>query len=102
MTREAAMLPGLRVAHRLLLIYMLSFASVAYLAYTLITEKNIAIDFARKELRGIAYADAVRQALLSIIRIREVARLQPGDHSRDYADLRDRIAAVPTENYARA
>src|SRR5258708_32726699 len=64
----AAMLSGLRVAHRLLLIYLLSFASVAYLAYTLVVEKNISIEFARKELRGIGYVDVVRQVLLSIIR----------------------------------
>ena len=62
------MLSGLRVAHRLLLIYLLSFASVAYLAYTLVAEKNIAIEFARKELRGIGYVDVVRQSLVSIIR----------------------------------
>ena len=61
------MLSGLRVAHRLLLIYLLSFASVAYLAYTLVAEKNISIEFARKERRGIAYADVVRQALMAII-----------------------------------
>jgi PAS domain S-box-containing protein len=88
------MLPGLRVAHRLLLIYMLSFAAVAYLAYTLVAEKNIAIDFARKELRGIAYADVVRQGLLSMIEIREATRLQPGDHNGDYSSLQERITAL--------
>ena len=72
------MLSGLRVAHRLLLIYLLSFASVAYLAYTLVAEKNIAIEFARKELRGIGYVDVVRQSLVSIIRSREAAVPQAG------------------------
>src|SRR5215472_1894132 len=90
----AAMLPGLRVAHRLLLIYMLSFAAVAYLAYTLVAEKDIAIDFGRKELRGIAYADVVRQALLSMIGEREAAVLLPGDHHVDYTSLQERIAAL--------
>src|SRR5215469_18311951 len=75
--KGAAMLSGLRVAHRLLLIYLLSFAAVAYLAYTLVAEKNIAIEFARKELRGIGYADIARLSLLSIIRSREAARLNP-------------------------
>ena len=49
------MLHRLRLAHRLLLIYLLSFLAVAVLAYGLIAEKNIAIDFALKELRGNAY-----------------------------------------------
>ena len=88
------MLPGLRVAHRLLLIYMLSFAAVAYLAYTLVAEKNIAIHFTRKERHGIAYADVVRQSLLSMIEIREAARLQPGDHNGDYTSLQERITAL--------
>src|SRR4029077_18411873 len=91
----AAMLSGLRVAHRLLLIYLLSFASVAYLAYTLVVEKNIAIEFARKELRGIGYADVIRQALLSIIRAGErAARLQSGDESGGSATLQTQLAAL--------
>jgi hypothetical protein len=75
------MLSGLRVAHRLLLIYLLSFASVAYLAYTLVAEKNISIEFARKERGGIAYADVVRQALMSIIgqELDRAAAPGPGD-----------------------
>src|SRR5215472_11075755 len=98
--KEAAMLPGLRVAHRLLLIYMLSFAAVAYLAYTLVAEKDIAIDFGRKELRGIAYADGVRQALLSMIGEREAAVLLPGDHHVDYTSLQERIAALAAAEQA--
>jgi PAS domain S-box-containing protein len=89
------MLSGLRVAHRLLLIYLLSFASVAYLAYTLVVEKNIAIEFARKELRGIGYADVIRQALLSIIRDGETAAgPQPGDESGGSATLQTQLAAL--------
>jgi PAS domain S-box-containing protein len=57
---------GLRVAHRLLLIYLLSFVSVVYLAYSLVAEKNITIEFARKELRGSAYVAVVRDAVLAI------------------------------------
>jgi catechol 2,3-dioxygenase-like lactoylglutathione lyase family enzyme len=55
------------LAHRLLLIYLLSFVSVIVLAYSLIVEKNIAIDFARKEQRGSAYAAVVRDALLAVV-----------------------------------
>ena len=82
------MLPGIRVAHRLLLIYMLSFAAVAYLAYTLVAEKNIAIDFARKEQRGIAYADVVRQALVSMIEIRIQDEIGLVANSRDQLPCR--------------
>ena len=61
------MLHRLRLAHRLLLIYLLSFVSVAVLAYSLIAEKNIAIEFAQKEQRGNAYVAIVRDALLAVI-----------------------------------
>src|SRR6266481_7996475 len=61
------MLYRLRLAHRLLLIYLLSFVSVAALAYSLIAEKNIAIEFAQKEQSGSAYVAVVRDALLGII-----------------------------------
>src|SRR5215470_17786780 len=62
-----AMLHRLPLAHRLLLIYLLSFVSVAVLAYSLVVEKNIAIDFTQKEQRGSAYVAVVRDALLATI-----------------------------------
>jgi len=61
------MLYRLRLPHRLLLIYLLSFVAVAVLAYSLIVEKNIAIKFAQKEQRGNAYVAVVRDALLGIV-----------------------------------
>jgi hypothetical protein len=70
------MLHKLRLAHRLLLIYLLSFLAVAVLAYGLIAEKNIAIDFARKELRGNAYVAVVRDALLAVTGDRVAVSLQ--------------------------
>src|SRR5262249_35963204 len=57
----------LRLAHRLVLMYLLSFVSVAVLAYSLIVEKKIAINFAQKEQRGIAYVAVVRDVLLAVI-----------------------------------
>src|SRR5215471_15765400 len=92
--KGAAMLSGMGVAHRLLLIYLLCFASVAYLAYTLVVEKNIAIEFARKELCGIGYVDVVRQSLASILRSRGAAALHSADRGGDQATLEGQIAAL--------
>jgi PAS domain S-box-containing protein len=61
------MLRGLGVAHRLLLIYLLGFASVAFLAYSLVVEKNRAIALARAELSGSTYVSTVRDTLLALI-----------------------------------
>src|SRR6516225_8044264 len=60
--KGAVMLPGLRVAHRLLLISVPRLTTVYYFAYTLVHEKNITIHFTRKERHGISYADVVRQS----------------------------------------
>src|SRR5262245_50099167 len=70
LSTRGQMLPQLRLAHRLLLIYLLSFVSVAVLAYSLVVEKNIAIDFAQKERRGAVYVAVVRDALFAIIKDR--------------------------------
>src|SRR5215475_9685718 len=64
------MLHRLRLAHRLVLIYLLSFISVVSLAYSLVREKNFAIEFAQKEQRGNAYVAVVRDALLAVIQDR--------------------------------
>src|SRR5262245_60948911 len=57
----------LSLAHRLLLIYLLSFVSVAVLAFSLIAEENIAIEFAKKEQRGSAFLAVARDSLLAIV-----------------------------------
>src|SRR5215470_14783888 len=72
-----AMLHRLPLAHRLLLIYLLSFVSVAVLAYSLVAEKNIAIDFTQKEQRGSGYIAVVRDALIDIIEVRSGSALSP-------------------------
>ncbi|HWA43915.1 MAG TPA: PAS domain-containing protein [Hypericibacter adhaerens] len=92
--KRRAAFSGLRVAHRLLLIYLLSFASVAYLAYTLIAEKNISIEFSRKEMRGINYADVVRQVLMAIVRNRETVLIaRPGGEDQSAA-LQEQMTAL--------
>ena len=70
MMKAQPMLSRLRLAHRLVLIYLLSFVSVVSLAYSLVREKSIAIEFAQKEQRGSAYVAVVRDALLAVIQDR--------------------------------
>src|SRR5262245_41600161 len=97
--RKFAMLHRLRLAHRLLLIYLLSFVAVAVLAYGLIAEKNIAIDFALKELRGNAYVAVVRNALLTITenRLTAVAPQRQSGIERKAALQRQAVAVETAE-----
>ncbi len=52
------MLKNLSVAKKLALTYGLLFVPILYLAWSLITEKQISIDFAAKEAVGVQYMDA--------------------------------------------
>src|SRR5262245_34374964 len=90
---EGIMLRGLGVAHRLLLIYLLGFASVAFLAYSLVVEKNRAIAAARAELNGNAYVGAVRDTLLALIDNRQA--VSTGEAGAGAA-LREPLAALTT------
>lgn len=90
------MLHRLRLAQRLLIIYALSFVSIVVLAYGLVVEKNIAIEFARKEQRGIAYVAVARDALLAVAQD-DLAAAQSSDASALEASLQksaDAIAAA--------
>lgn len=87
------MLHRLRLAHRLLIIYALSFVSIAVLAYSLVVEKNIAIEFARKEQRGIAYVAVVRDSLLAVAED-DLADAQPADTNSLKASLQQSADAV--------
>jgi len=58
----------LSVGRKLMLIYLLDLCSVFYVAGILINEKYLAIDFARKELDGSAYAAVVSSTLLELAR----------------------------------
>jgi diguanylate cyclase (GGDEF)-like protein/PAS domain S-box-containing protein len=55
----------LSVGKKLTLIYLLDLTAVIYVSSILIQEKYLAIDFARKEVVGAAYTDAVRVNLLA-------------------------------------
>src|SRR5262245_37509177 len=95
------MLLKLRLAHRLLLIYLLSFVSVAVLAYSLVVEKNIAIEFAEKEQRGNAYVTVVRDALLAIVEDRLASMVQrPNERLLARDVLQREIAALQTAEQA--
>ena len=53
----------LSVGKKLMLIYLLDLTAVIFVSSILIQEKYLAIDFARKELVGARYTDAVRLSL---------------------------------------
>jgi diguanylate cyclase (GGDEF)-like protein/PAS domain S-box-containing protein len=56
----------LSVGRKLTLIYLLDLCAVIYVSGILIHEKYLAIDFARKEIVGAAYTEAVRQNLMDV------------------------------------
>jgi diguanylate cyclase (GGDEF)-like protein/PAS domain S-box-containing protein len=62
----ARWLARLSVGRKLMLIYLLDLSAVIFVSSALISEKYIAIDFARKELRGNAYLEATRDALVDV------------------------------------
>jgi diguanylate cyclase (GGDEF)-like protein/PAS domain S-box-containing protein len=58
------LLRRMSVGRKLTLIYLLDLSAVIYVSGILIHEKYLAIDFARKEIVGAAYTEAVRQNLM--------------------------------------
>ena len=62
----ARVLSRLSVGKKLLLIYLLDLCTVIFISSILIHEKYIAIDFARKELNGTAYIDALRPTMVAL------------------------------------
>ena len=59
------LLRRLSVGRKLLLIFALDMSAVAYISGILVHEKFLAIDFARKELVGIAYIEQLQPILLA-------------------------------------
>jgi len=64
--RVSVWLGKLSVGKKLTLIYLLDLTAVIYVSGILIQEKYLAIDFARKEIVGAVYADAIRANLLGV------------------------------------
>ena len=58
----------LPVGRKLLLIYLLDFSAVLYVSSIMISEKYIAINFARKEVEGTAYVAPLRDTRLALPR----------------------------------
>ena len=56
----------LSVGRKLMLIYLLDLTAVIYVSGILINEKFLSIDFARKEIAGVAYTEVVRHSLMSV------------------------------------
>ena len=63
-----ALLGRMSVGRKLTLIYLLDLTAVIFISGILISEKFIAIDFARKELQGNAYIAEVRAVLTGVAR----------------------------------
>jgi len=59
----------LSVGQKLLLIFLLDMSAVAYVSGIMLNEKYLAIDFARKELAGNAYIDALRPGMLALAEV---------------------------------
>ena len=66
LTKLSHWLGHLSVGRKLTLIYLLDLTAVIYVSGILIHEKYLAIDFARKEIVGAAYTEAVRQNLMGV------------------------------------
>lgn len=85
MKRISFLLGRLSVSRKLLLIYLLDLSAVIFITSILIEEKYIAINFARKELQGVAYINTVRDALFATVSMHD------GRDVPDTAMLRNRI-----------
>lgn len=81
-------LKRLSVSRKLTLIYLLDLTAVIYISGILIHEKYLAIDFARKEIVGVAYSDSVRTLLMSAV--------QPGGRAQAV-----QVAALDDLNHLR-
>jgi diguanylate cyclase (GGDEF)-like protein/PAS domain S-box-containing protein len=87
----ASWLGRLSVGRKLTLIYLLDLTAVIFISGILISEKYLAIDFARKEQVGLSYTNAVRDVLML-----EVGT--PGLTQMDGTAARHRLASQRAEH----
>ncbi len=79
-TRLSRLIGSLTVGRKLALIYFLDLTTVIFISGILISEKYIAIDFAKKESVGNAFIATVRDVLLAVVEEDAQARFpQTGD-----------------------
>jgi diguanylate cyclase (GGDEF)-like protein/PAS domain S-box-containing protein len=83
----------LSVSKKLVLIYLLDLTAVIYVSSVLIQEKYLAIDFARKEVVGAYYLDAVRLNLLDLF-------IQKGPSAKEPSDALGKFEAVRRQSDA--
>jgi diguanylate cyclase (GGDEF)-like protein/PAS domain S-box-containing protein len=96
-------LASLSIKRKLTLIYLLDLVTVIYISGILIHEKYISIDFARKEIVGVQYAGAVRNALTSAVLTQEPAkapRAQAVGRMRDVQALSDTTLGTTQDSAA--
>jgi len=78
----------LKVGRKLTLIYLLDLTTVIYISGILVHEKYLAIDFARKEIVGVAYGDGVRRLLLQGLIENSASSAQTQDSLQRFEVLR--------------
>ncbi|MDD2925047.1 EAL domain-containing protein [Rhodoferax sp.] len=81
----------LSVSRKLILIYLLDLTAVIYISGILINEKYLAIDFARKEMVGVAYSNAVRDLLMPLVNTPSLARVDLPQRRAQLDELRGRL-----------
>src|SRR6266542_667221 len=74
MSRIAALLDNLSIGRKLFLLAAIYVIPIAVLLYLLVAEKNIAIDFADKELRGTEYLRVTRKLVEHVPQHRALLR----------------------------
>jgi diguanylate cyclase (GGDEF)-like protein/PAS domain S-box-containing protein len=78
----------LSVSRKLTLIYLLDLITVIYISGILVHEKYLAIDFARKEIVGVAYGASVRHLLLPALIENSAKSPQSLDRLQQFDDQR--------------
>ncbi len=78
----------LSVGQKLTLIYLLDLTAVIYVSGILIHEKYLAIDFARKEIDGVVYAEVVRNNLMGAVLLPTPADVEGGEAKKALAVVR--------------
>ena len=92
------MFKNLRTSTKLFILWCVFILAIGVATYGLITEKRIAIDFARKELIGTSYISAVRAVFAAVLTDR--ADAAPGSPSKTSADESLRALAAAQSAYA--